>query len=90
MMDPETPFRCPVCKAKFRSTKTCSRCGADLSILMKIVAEARIFRKEAVSAIHSHDFKNAHILAGRAQKLHETETGRRLFLLTSWLESGEP
>ena len=78
-------FRCPVCRAKFRSMKTCSRCGADLSILMKIVAEARIFRKEAVNAIHSHDFKSAHVLAGRAQKLYETEAGRRLTLLTSWL-----
>ena len=87
-MDHETPFRCPVCRAKFRSTRICSRCGADLSILIRIVAEARIFRKEAVHAIHSRDFQNAFVLAGRAQKLHETEAGRRLFLLTSWLESG--
>lgn len=57
-------------------------------MLMKIVVEARIFRKEAVNAIHSHDFKSAHVLAGRAQTLHKTEAGRRLFLLTSWLESG--
>ena len=52
---------------------------------MKIVAEAHIFRIEAVNAIHSHDFKSAHVLAGRAQKLHETQTGRKLLLLTSWL-----
>jgi len=87
MMVYEAPFRCPVCRAKFRSTRMCSRCGADLSILMKIVADARIFRKSAIDAIHSHDFKNAHDLAYRAQKLHQTEEGRRLFLLTSWLES---
>ncbi|OQY44309.1 MAG: hypothetical protein B6240_10755 [Desulfobacteraceae bacterium 4572_87] len=85
MMGRGETFRCPVCRAKFRSTRTCSRCGADLSILMKIVAEAHIFRIEAVNAIHSHDFKSAHVLVGRAQKLHETQTGRKLLLLTSWL-----
>lgn len=88
MMEHEAPFRCPVCRAKFRSTRICSRCGADLSILMKILAEARICRNKAIHAIHSRDFQRAHVLASRAQKLYQTETGRRLFLLTSWLESG--
>lgn len=87
-MGTETSFRCPVCRAKFRSRRECSRCGADLSIIMTIVAEAQICRKNAIRAIHSHDFQKAHVLATKSQNLHQTEAGRRLLLLTSWLESG--
>jgi len=88
MMGTETPLRCPVCRAKFRSTRECSRCVADLSIIMTIVAEARICRKNAIKAVHSNDFQKAHVLAKKSQNLHQTEAGRRLLLLTSWLVSG--
>jgi len=88
MMGAETPLRCPVCRAKFRSTRECSRCGADLSIIMTSVAEARICRRNAIKAIDSHDFQKAHDLAKKSQHLHQTEAGRRLLLLTAWLESG--
>ncbi len=87
-METETSFRCPVCRAKFRSIRACSRCGADLSIIMTIVAEAQICRKNAIKAIHSYDFQKAHVLARKSQNLHQTEAGRRLLLLTSWIESG--
>jgi len=81
-------LRCPVCKAKFRSTRECSRCGADLSILMSLAARAQFCRENARKAIHSSDFQKAHVLAKEAQKLHETETGKRLLILTSWLNMG--
>jgi len=55
---------------------------------MTIVAEARICRKNAIKAVHLHDFQKAHVLAKKSQNLHQTEAGRRLLLLTSWLESG--
>lgn len=89
MMGIRTSFRCPVCKAKFRSTRECSRCGADLSILMTLAAEAQVCRENARKAIYSCDFQKAHVLAKKAQNLHKTEVGRRLLLLTSWLYSGK-
>jgi len=53
---------------------------------MTIIAEAQICRKNAIKAIHSHDFQKAHVLAKKSQNLYQTEAGRRLLLLTSWLE----
>jgi len=87
MMGMEGSFRCPVCSAKFRGTRECSRCGADLSILMTLSARAYLYRENARKAIHSDDFEKAHDLATEAQKLDATETGRRLLLLTSWLKA---
>jgi len=87
-MGAETVYHCPVCRAPFRSTRECSRCGADLTHLMSILAEAQITRKNAVAAIHSGDFQKARILAEQAQDLHDTEAGRRLLLLTTWLGPG--
>ena len=78
---------CPVCKAGFRGTRKCTRCGADLSNLMTIAAAARLYRNKARTAIKSRDFAKAHDLAADAQRLHATETGRRLLLFTEWLYS---
>ncbi|MBW1697386.1 MAG: hypothetical protein JRH18_17985 [Deltaproteobacteria bacterium] len=78
-------LRCPVCRAAFRGTRRCSRCGADLTILMSLAATARLYREQARKAIESGDFQNAGRLAGKAQKMHATEHGRRLLLLSEWL-----
>ena len=80
-------LRCPVCRAKFRGTRECSRCGADLTTLMILSAKARLCRNNARTAIHSGEFEKAHDLATEAQKTHATQTGRRLWLLTSWLSA---
>jgi len=88
MIGAETAYRCPVCRASFRSTRECSRCGVDLSRVMTILAEAQIMRKNARKAIRSGDFQLAHSLAELSQTLCTTEAGRRLVLLTAWLESG--
>ena len=85
MTDMEGSLRCPVCKAGFRDTKECTRCGADLSILMTLVAAAQLCREKARAAIYRCNFAKAHDFAAKAQKIHSTETGRQLLLLTSWL-----
>jgi predicted amidophosphoribosyltransferase len=81
------PLCCPVCHAKFRGTRECSRCGADLSGLMMLSARAQLYRAEARTSIYALNFEKARQLVAAAQKEHATETGRRLLLLTSWLNA---
>ena len=83
----EESSRCPVCRAKFRGTRECSRCGADLSGIMMLSARAHLDRADARNSIYALNFQKARDLAARAQKEHATETGRRLLLLTSWLNA---
>ena len=83
----QEPLRCPVCRAKFRGTRECSRCGADLSGIMMLSARAQIYRAHARKSIYALSFEKARDLAAQAQKEHATETGRRLLLLTSWLNT---
>jgi hypothetical protein len=73
------PLRCPVCKACFRGQVQCSRCGADLSRLMWIVAHARDLRQRARTALRQGRYQRARDLSGQALRLHTTITGRRLF-----------
>jgi hypothetical protein len=79
--------RCPVCRAKFRGTRECSRCGADLSGIMMLSAGAQLHRADVRKSIYALNFEKARDLAARAQKEHATETGRRLLLLTAWLNA---
>jgi len=76
---------CPVCRAGFRGTRECTRCGADLTVLLILSAKARLCREKARKAIRVNDFKKAHTLVRHAQRIHATEPGRLLLLLTSWL-----
>lgn len=79
-------FRCPVCRAGFRGTRECTRCGADLTALLILSAKAGLCREKARKAIRANDFESAHALARHAQRIHATEQGRQLLLLTSWLK----
>ena len=76
-----------MCRAKFRGTRECSRCGADLSGIMMLLARAQLYRADARKSIYGLNFEKARGLAAEAQKDHATETGRRLLLLTSWLNA---
>jgi hypothetical protein len=40
--------RCPVCRAPFKNDPVCYRCGADLSPLLAIEAEAGALERRAV------------------------------------------
>ncbi len=87
-MDVPGTMRCPVCRAKFRSTRECTRCGADLGNIMKLAAGAHLDREAARKAMLALNFEKAGELAAAAQKAHATDPGRRLALLTSWLAAG--
>ncbi len=81
------PVRCPVCRAKFRCTRQCSRCGADLTAIMVLSARASSCRANARKSLYALNFEKAHEHAAIAQKEHATESGRKLLLLTSWLNT---
>jgi hypothetical protein len=79
------PNRCPVCQARFRGAPVCSRCGADLSRLMTIAAEAWRLREAARGAIAKGEFGRAFEFAGRAQEAQSTPAGEALVRLGAWL-----
>ena len=87
MANEKGSLRCPVCRAKFRGTRECSRCGADLGGIMMLSASAQRYRADARKSIYALNFEKARELAATAQKEHATETGRRLLLLTAWLNA---
>jgi hypothetical protein len=76
-----------VSRAKFRGTRECSRCGADLTGIMILSARAQRTRANARESLYALNFEKAREFAAAAQKEHATETGRRLLLLTSWLNA---
>lgn len=41
--------RCPVCRARFKEEPVCYRCGADLSALLAIEAEAAALEQRAIA-----------------------------------------
>lgn len=43
--------RCPVCRAQFKREPVCYRCGADLSPLLAIEAEAALWERQAVALL---------------------------------------
>ena len=79
-MNANEDLRCPVCKAGFRSKVTCSRCGADLSRLMHLVAGAYHLRTRVRQALMQRHYQNAYELAQQAEALHSTPLGRKLYL----------
>jgi hypothetical protein len=54
---------------------------------MMLSARAQLYRAEARTSIYALNFEKARQLVAAAQKEHATETGRRLLLLTSWLNA---
>jgi predicted amidophosphoribosyltransferase len=83
--DAEVTNRCPVCQARFRGARLCSRCGADLEPLMLLAAGAWRLREEARLALEAGKFEGALGLAQQAQQMQRTPTGEFLRALSSWL-----
>ena len=84
---PETPPSggCPVCRARFRGARICSRCGADLAPLMRMAVRAWHLREAARDALAAGDVHAARDLVSRAERLQHTPQGARLRLLAGWL-----
>ena len=81
----DTANRCPVCQARFRATRRCSRCGADLEPLMLLAAKAWRLRQAARQALASGQFDLAARLAAEAQAAHHTPAAESLRALSRWL-----
>jgi predicted amidophosphoribosyltransferase len=78
--------RCPVCQARFRGTRICSRCGADLHPLMLLAAKSWKLREAARCAIAAGDTHRALALSNEAEQLHRTPQGKALQALCNILE----
>ena len=78
--------RCPVCQARFRGSRICSRCGADLEPLMLLTVKAWQLRESARHALGEGDFDRALQLACEAQGAQDSERGEALRLLAAWLK----
>ena len=79
--------RCPVCQARFRGSRICSRCGADLAPLMLLTVKAWQLRQAARQALDAGDAGRALRLATEAQGTQSTESGEALRLLGAWLKT---
>ena len=76
---------CPVCRARFRGSIECSRCGADLTIIMALQVKAWRLREAARQAMMSGDSIRAKELAAQAEEIHSTPAGKHIQFLSSWL-----
>lgn len=72
---------CPVCRARFRGAARCSRCGADLSPLMLLIAHAYRLRQQARQALCAGNRLRAFDYAEKSQRLHATLEGDLLQLV---------
>lgn len=79
--------RCPVCQARFRGARECSRCGANLEPLMLLAVQAWKLRESARSALAAGGYEQALALARAAQAAQATPIGEFLRALSAWLEN---
>ena len=82
--------RCPVCQARFRGARICSRCGADLEPLMLLAVQAWRLREAARQALDAGDVERALRLSVEAQGIQDTGSGETLRLLGAWLTTVPP
>jgi hypothetical protein len=79
--------RCPVCQARFRGARICSRCGADLEPLMALAVKAWQLRQAARQALYAGDVDQSIELATEAQGVQGAGSGEALRLLSAWLKT---
>ncbi len=81
---------CPVCQARFRGSSQCSRCGADLTVLLLLAADAYVMRQAARQSLRQGDFQAALASAQAAQRLHRTPEGSLLNIVCVQLPTDFP
>ena len=79
-MSTDEKLRCPVCRAMFRSSPECSRCGADLTKLMTIAARSHFLCQAARDALQQDHIDQAKKLTQLALNLHITSAAKTLML----------
>jgi len=93
MKDEFRDSSCPVCRARFRGSSQCSRCGADLTALMLLATHAYVLRQAARQSLRQSDWQAAMDSAQAAQRLHSTPEGNLLSTICTTaanLLSGQP
>ena len=78
-------LQCPVCRASFRENARCTRCGADLTTLMRLSTRAYLAQRRARAALMAGQAEQALTAANQAETLQRTPQARRLRLLSRWL-----
>jgi len=76
---------CPACGAGWRGTAMCSRCGADLSVVMGLALAAFQLRARARRRLIEGDVEGAAALAREAERLDTSPAGDALVRVTSLL-----
>ena len=76
---------CPTCRAPWRETSECPRCGSDLAPLMRVCAAAWRHRRAAAAALAAGQWSDAVHHAREAKQLQRTEAGDDLLLLARLL-----
>lgn len=79
--------RCPVCQARFRGSRACSRCGADLTRLMLLAAVSWRLREQARQAISLGDLPSALELVRQSLELQRTPSGDAIGTLCELLRA---
>jgi hypothetical protein len=79
---------CPVCRARFRGASICSRCGADLTVLMTLVAASWRLRQAARQALAAGDLPRAKDLAAQARQICDTPEGKSLEIVSAFTLRG--
>ena len=79
-------LRCPVCLARFRGSARCSRCGADLTPLMRLAARSHALLRAAIDALLAGDDIDARTCAEASVWLRATADGRRLRTILALLD----
>ena len=91
--DLRIPASCPVCRARFRGSSQCSRCGADLSPLMGLTAQAYALRLAARQLLREGNCQAALTSVQAAQRLQHTPEGSLLHIVCATTAnplSGQP
>jgi hypothetical protein len=70
---------------RVRGSSECSRCGADLTRVMTLLASAWRLRQSARQALAAGELARARDLAAEAQRICHTPAGKRLEALGAWL-----
>lgn len=78
---------CPTCRAPWRESPECPRCGSDLTALMRLAAAAFHHRKAATAALTTGRLSEALHHANEANRLHRTERGDALLLMARLVEA---
>lgn len=78
-------MRCPTCRAPWREQPECSRCGSDLTPLMRLAAEAWRHRTAAAGFLAGERWSEALHHAREANRLQRTEAGTDLLLIARLL-----